>query len=305
MPGFNGPSIRAVVRVINQNSCGSGSIVGHYNGGSLVLTNAHVAGTQIGRVVKLEVESLGMLKLSAKVIRAAYSNQVIADWALLFVEAWQAIAPVKLSKNPPASGESLYTRGFPRCQKHNGTDITQHKTLNNGVILWQPDAIGGQSGSGVWGDDDNLQKALLTWSWTDGGRSYGAGQLTSEIYRQNRDSEVRGFPMMPGLQPLNEFDFGGVDRIGAGDPYLLEGFHSIPMPRGIQEFPIWAEDDVPPPDDPPPTDPGTGDAWRLKALDSIRKIEDAAASERKKFEKQISQPIDSGNSGGIHDTFGL
>lgn len=299
-------SDRAVCRVVAGSSCGSGLICGHWEGGSIVSTNSHVAGSVVGRTVKVLVESINRV-FDAKVIRAAYSNQTIADWALLHIPNFQSIAPVKLSKNPPDPQEKLWTKGYPACKAFSGQTVTQHRTLNNGVLLWLPDSRGGQSGSGVIDIDDQVMRALLTWSWTDGGRSYGAGQLTSEMYKQNRDCEVRGFPMMPGLVPLpgNDFDFSGIDRTGTVDPELTEGFHSIPMPRGIQEFPIWAEDDVPPPDDPPPTDPGQGDAWRLKALDSIRKIEDAAASERKKFEKQISQPIDSDNSGGIHDTFGL
>ena len=46
-----GPSIRGVCRILNQNSCGSGSICGiQPSGNALILTNAHVAGTKIGRI---------------------------------------------------------------------------------------------------------------------------------------------------------------------------------------------------------------------------------------------------------------
>lgn len=301
MPGSTGPAIRAVCRIVNQNSCGSGSVCGWWNGGTLILTNAHVAGTKIGRIVQVFFESLGITK-PAEVIRAAYSNQIIADWALLFVESWQQIQPVKLSKNPPAAGESMYTKGFPRCQAHNGTDITQHATLQNGVLLWLPDAIGGQSGSGVWGDDDNLQKALLTWSWTQGGRSYGAGQLTSEIYRQNRAATLMGYPMMDGLTELpGEFDFTGITRPGGtDDPVVVPGFYSIPMERGIQDFPIWAEDDAPPTDP-----PGGGDDCKRRAIESLRRVRDAADNEIKQWESSVSKPIDPTDEGAITDTFGL
>lgn len=301
MPVSTGPAIRGVCRVVNQNSCGSGSICGHYNGGSLVLTNAHVAGTTIGRKVRVEVESLGMKKFTAEVIRAAYSTQVIADWALLFIPDFQDIAPVFLSKNPPADDESLYTKGFPKCNPHNGTDITQHRRLSNGVQLWTPDAIGGQSGSGVWGDADHLQKCLLTWSWGDGRRMYGAGQLTSEIYRQNRSAEVRGFPMMPGLNPLpGDFDLPP-DRAGLTDPVVEDGFYSVPMPRNIQDFPIWAEDQQPP----PPDDDGDADAIRKRAIEAIRRIRDLSDKEIKAFENTISSPVDPQKPGAIDDLFGL
>ena len=115
MPVATGPAIRAVCRIVAGNACGSGSICGHMNGGSLILSNAHVCGTQIGRKVRVEVESLGMKKFTGEVIRAAYSNSVHADWAVVFVEGFQDIEPVYLTKNLPPSGYSLYTRGFPKC----------------------------------------------------------------------------------------------------------------------------------------------------------------------------------------------
>ena len=206
-----------------------------------------------------------------------------------------------LSKSPPASGSSLYTKGFPRCQKHNGTDITQAATLNNGVLLWLPDAIGGQSGSGVWSDADNLQRALLTWSMTRGGRRYGAGQLTAEIYKQNRAGELRGFAQMPGLVELpHEFEFDGVDRSGLGDPIVQEGFFSVPMERGIQDFPIWAEDVVV-----PPVDPGDDSDTKRLAINALRRVRDLADDEIRSFEAGISLPIDPANPGSMGPTFGL
>lgn len=302
-----GPSIRAVCRVINQNSCGSGSICGHWKGGSLVLTNAHVAGTRIGRKVSVEVESLGGRRLTGEVIRAAYSNSVSADWALLFIADFQEVQPVHLSKSPPATGSSLYTKGFPRCRSHNGTDITQYRTLNNGVLLWLPDAIGGQSGSAVWSDSDNLQRALLTWSMTYNNRRYGAGQLTSEIYRQNRASELRGFPKMGGLVELpHEFDLSDTDRTGLDDPEVQEGFYSIPMERNIQDFPIWAEDVQPDPD-PDDDDGGQDDDTDTKqrAINALRKVRDLADDEIRKFEADVADPVDPDNPGEHGETFGL
>ena len=43
-----GPSSKAAVRVSIAGGCGSGSVVGKTKNGSLVLTNAHVAGTRPG-----------------------------------------------------------------------------------------------------------------------------------------------------------------------------------------------------------------------------------------------------------------
>lgn len=282
-----GPSTRAVVRVINGNSCGSGSICGHWKDGSLVLTNAHVAGSKVNHTVKVQVESLGMKQFTGTVIRAAYSNSVSADWALVHVPGLTEIKPVFLSKSPPDASLSLYTRGFPRCQAHNGTDIKQHKTLNNGVMLWLPDAIGGQSGSGVWSDVDNFQYALLTWSWGDGRRTYGAGQLTAEIYKQNRDAEIRGYAKMPGLIELAD----GVE--------VEEGFFSIPMERGIQDFPIWAEDLPTDPEDP------TTPIGNTAAIESLRRVRDTVDAEIKRFETDTSKPIDPNDKESLEETFGL
>ena len=304
-----GPAIRSVCRILNQNSCGSGSICGHHNGGSLVMTNAHVAGTRIGRQVQVDVESLGIRK-TATVIRAAYSNQVVADWALLFIENWQEIEPVKLSKNPPPAGESMYTKGFPKCDPHNGTDIAQHRVMSNGVMLWLPDAISGQSGSGVWSDDHHIARAVLTWSWRDGMRSYGAGQLTAEIYRQNRVQRVVGYSRPEGLVELvdeQEYNLEGVEMNGVtDDPEVNEGFFSAPIERGIQDFPIWAEDDsTPPPDDDRP------DAWtKTMQIELLRRQHEFYENEMLRLQRT---PDDAGTDPSalvvrppaIEDTFGL
>lgn len=244
-----GPSTRAVCRILNQNSCGSGSICGIRNGKALILTNAHVAGTRVGRIVDVEVESTGD-RIKARVIQAAYSDRTWTDWAVLeTIEPYEKVKPVKLSKNRPSG--SHYTKGFPRCNPHSGTDIrTVRLSSVDARWEWLPDAIGGQSGSGVWSDSDNIQYGLLTWSI---GRN-GAGQMTSEIYRQSRDCTLAGAPRVDGMTELpssNDFDLP--DVAGEDDPIVEEGFFAQ---RDITSLPIWAgEDDdddgvvVPPNDD--------------------------------------------------------
>lgn len=307
MPISTGPAIRGVCRVIKRNSCGSGTICGHMDGKTLVLTNHHVAGGDPNADVSVEVESLGMRKFTGRVIRAAYSNQVSADWAIVRLNTELDIEPVYLTKNLPPAGMSLYTKGFPRCQPFAGSDITQQRTLNNGVLLWLPNSIGGQSGSGVFGDDDHLIYALLTWSMTYGRKSYGAGQLTGEIYKQNRLYEMgmslRGYPKMPGLTELpGDYDYSGVDRSGLDDVVIVEGFSGIDAMDGIQELPIWAEDQTP---EPPPTDPGNPDQWRLRGIEYLRKRIESDTSELAAWEHTISQPVKPPEPGGNPDTFGL
>ena len=241
-----GPSVKNVCRVVNRSSCGSGSIVGIRNGRTLILTNAHVAGSRIGREVQVEVESLNYERITARIIMAAYNDKTLADWAVLeTVNEWSKIAPVKLSKDRPTG--SHYTKGFPRCRPFAGSDIsTVDQSDSSPLWRWRPNSIGGQSGSGVWSDSDNLQYGLLTWSW--GG--LGAGQMTSEIYRQARNRTTAGYARPEGLEELvdDRFDLDSVDRSGCDDPILENGFF---QQTNITSLPIWAEDDLTP-------DPGNG-----------------------------------------------
>ena len=292
-----GPSIRAVCRILNQNSCGSGSICGHdpQGEGSYVLTNAHVAGTNVGRKVIVEVESLNNKRFEGRLIRAAYSDRVQADWALLHVPGLLEVKPVYLSRELPAQNESLYTKGFPRCRPHNGTDITQKFVLNNGVLLWEPNAIGGQSGSGVWGDTDGLQKALLTWSMTQNRRWYGGGQLTAEIWKQNRDFKLTGAfrasPRMPEweyseLMP-DEMDLS-FDRTGLDDPVTSQGIFSEPVRQNIQDYPIWSH--MTTPDD--PTDPVPPSADNSEVIKSLNRVKDALEEEIETWRGQDTVVVD-------------
>jgi hypothetical protein len=285
-----------VCNVINQNSCGSGSICGiTESGNSLIMTNAHVAGTTIGRRVKVWVESQNDT-IWCRVVRAAYSNNVIADWALLESEQpYAKVDPVFLTKFGPTG--SHYTKGFPRCRQHNGTDITTHRIMASGVWLWLPDAIGGQSGSGVWNDVTNLQQGLLTWSWTERGVQYGAGQTTSAIWNQNRSRQLVGFVKPEGLVELSQgerFDMSGLDTTDTDDPVVDEGYFEGPIKRaaGIQDYPIWFEDQVEPPT--PPDD--RPDAFTMTMwLGHLQRTIDYYTDERERFEQM--NPPDGGNGG--------
>lgn len=297
MPVSNGPANRAVLRMIAGNACGSGTICGLMDGGSLGLTNAHVVGNQVGRKVRVEVESLGMRRLEGTVIRAAYNSGAHADWAVVHIPGLEEIAPVYLTKKPPPAGYSLYTKGFPKCQPHAGTDITQQRTLNDGVLLWLPNSIGGQSGSGVIGDDDHLIYALLTWSMRYGNTWFGAGQLTSEIYSQNRNFLLTGALRAPAKRPGWEYlelpcENCKPDEPFGPDPVLENGIDSLPIEQGIQDLPIWYEDQAEPPEPPPPTEPGDPDTWYKRGLEFMRNQKEQLENEISKWEKGSSNPID-------------
>ena len=261
-----GPSIRSVCRILNQNSCGSGSICGIRDGKSLIMTNAHVAGSQVGRVVKVDVQSTGD-RIDARVIMAAYSSRTWTDWAVLeTIEPYAKVEPVKLSKDRPTG--SHYTRGYPRCQLFDGSDIrTVDLSTTDSRWIWQPNAIGGQSGSGVWSDSDHLQYGLLTWSI---GRD-GAGQMTAEIYRQARNCTVAGEARIDGMVELVEHDFNLPEIRGIDDPIVEDGFF---IQRDITTLPIWAGDEGPIVI--PPT--GNDGAVRAAALESLRQIKERAES---------------------------
>ncbi len=243
-----GPSSGNAVRVVNQNSCGSGSKVGNIDGDSLIMTNAHVAGTRLGRVVTIDTQAHG--RMQGTVIEAFYSDRTLTDWALVRVPGWQEMKPVKMSvKDPP--GTSGYTRGSPRCVwPLKSTDITTVDIDDDSPLWrWTPDAIGGQSGSGVWLDADNLQYGLLTWTW--GG--YGAGQMTSWIYRQARTRSLVAPFRIPGLEEVpGDEDEESVDRTGCDDPVVEVGVFAA---TSLHDYDIWhVEDDEPEPPVPPDDD---------------------------------------------------
>lgn len=243
-----GPADRAVVRVINANSCGSGAVVGRNSTGSWVATNAHVAGTKVGRVVQCDAIVNGQTKrFAATVIMAAYSDNTLTDWAILRAEGFTDIEPVKMSKKRPSG--SHYSRGCPRCVwPPVSSDITTQDIDDDSPLWrWKEKSIGGQSGSGIWSDADHLQYGLLTWLW--GG--YGAGQMTSEIYRQAVNQTVAGHPRIPDLievpAPLPPSETSMI----TDEPEIENGFFAQ---MGITDLPIWAEDSPPPPNPDEPDD---------------------------------------------------
>ena len=218
------PSGKAACRVRAGGGCGSGSVVGHWNGGSLIMTNAHVAGTRVGRSVTVDAVVDGVtVSKPARVVMAAYSDRTLTDWAVLHVPDWTAIEPVKMSREKPSG--SHYTKGSPRCVwPLVSTDVSTADISDSSPLWrWRPNAIGGQSGSGVWSDDDNLQKGLLTWSW--GG--LGAGQQTSEIFRQASERSVSGEPRIAGLTD-----------VGGGAVACENGFFAE---ANVTELPIWSD----------------------------------------------------------------
>ena len=228
----HGPSCRATCRILNNGACGSGTIVGiDSNGYALVLTNAHVAGSKLGKLVKIEVESTGT-KLRGRVIMAAYSDKYLADWAILRTTTrFNKVKPVKLNTQRPTG--SHYTKGFPRCKPMPAGNVEMVMlSKRTPLAKWRPNAIGGQSGSGVFNDKTGYVECLLTWSWS----GYGAGQMTSEMYKQALGRTARGAVRTEGLVEIIDLDCGCCG-LEAEKPHVENGFFAQ---CNITDLPIWA-----------------------------------------------------------------
>jgi len=221
-------------RVTVDGVCGSGSFCGRDGFGCYVLTNAHVAGTRPGRVVNVEYverSSMQPRKVRSIIALAAYSDRSLTDWCLLRLDPTEfaGYEPFKLSKVKPADFSGyFFTWGCPRCDIVSGQAVRTREAGN--PWKWSPISIGGQSGSGVV--RDLRQFGLLTWSW--GG--LGAGQHTSEIYRQaiGRTSAGDGRP-------------DGLVELASDRSETEEGFFELAggVESGIADLPIWFEEGGP------------------------------------------------------------
>lgn len=208
------------VRVIAGNSCGSGSICGHDDDKTYVLSNAHVTGTRPGTSVRIQHKTG---TFAGRVIMSAYSNRTLADWSIIRTARINAPAR-KLSIEPPQAPHHV-TVGSPGCiwpqsgQRLRTVNVAATRTL----WQWQPNARSGQSGSGVWQEADGLQYGLLTWSWNGN----GAGQQTYWIRRQQTSQAIDGPHKQKGMIEL-------VDKRQKTE----EGFHAE---TGITDLPIWED----------------------------------------------------------------
>ena len=280
-----GPSSRGCAKILNGNSCGSASLCGKRNGKSLLLTNAHVASSRVGNIVKCTFPFLNNRTLNGRVIMAAYSDRIFMDWAIVELPEELDLPHAKLAIEAPKGRN--YTAGYPRCQGPRFQEVVTRDIINNGTVWrWTPNAIGGQSGSGVHSVADNLQYGLLAWSWA----GFGAGMTSRSIWFQYLNRGAVGFVKPDGYIELAD------NR--AED--LEEGFFAE---ANITTLPIWAHLD-----EPPVTPPSNGDckefrAQVLKMAEAMQQqvgklIEAARAAAPEEDDAQPSDP-------GTGSTFGL
>lgn len=293
-------ALAACAQVRQSNSCGSGTIVGHWNGGSLVCSNHHVTGG-VGRNVTCRFRHNGRdLNVPGRVIVSGYSNTTLADWSLSHLPNFQDIPPVPMSTVKPQNAPH-WTHGAPRCVWPLVTKQLRPTRIdaNSKLILFTPDAIGGQSGSGVFDSAENLMRALIAWSW--GGQT--GAQQTAEIYRMTRAAsvEVAG-PRPDGLIPLT-----------TGDVELEEGFHVLSEATGnirIQDLPIWDKNAAPEepespeaPEEPKPSPPSGVYLPRALFLEYLVSMEALSSEFRKMLESGGDIPEEPIQPNG--PTFGL
>lgn len=289
-----GPSSKGCCKILNGNSCGSGSLVGKRDGKSLVLTNAHVAGTRIGKTMSCTFPYADNDRVTGRVIMAGYSNRVMMDWAVLELDREMDLPHTKLMNEAPEGGH--YTAGYPRCQGPYFQKLQTRRFLYSGTVwLWQPNSIGGQSGSAVHSMANDLQYGLLTWSW--GGD--GAGQTVKGIWFQYANRSVIGFPRPEGLVELNDNT--------AED--LEEGFF---QQTNITTLPIWAhlDDDNDDDGEEPGTDPDepVDPSFAKSVLESAKRLQQEAtdlAEKARKYSEGDPTPDDEDQTPGNGPLFGL
>jgi hypothetical protein len=271
-----GQSSPNACRVRQGNACGSGSLIGWHNGGSLVMSNWHVA-SGIGREASCQFR-IGSQDITrtGRIILGAYSNRVTADWCIIFIPDWQVIRPVWGSRARPAGDDRFYTTGSPSCV-YPLRSQSQSRILSNnnqGFVTLSTPAVPGQSGSAMWSHKTNWQQLLIT--WRTGSGNTGAQPL-DYIWTQAQTAMQTG-ALIGGPMP------DGVERLSGSDEELEEGFFAE---ASIRALPIWAEDQSKPEPDPTPDPqdpPQPLPVPKAALVESYRKIRDEASEMLAKLE---------------------
>lgn len=218
--------VRATVRVTVNGACGSGTIVGKDSAGNaLVLTNAHVAGTTRGRRATIQRwDSNGDSERGVgKIIAAGYGRGLSVDFALLKCEPGfaQDVTPIPLADRYPAPDVMVTNYGCPRCEWPS-LQVLKLKRSEGQILRWQPEAIGGRSGSSLIDYTDNGPRVVGLLTWAGGGDGLGQstpflldamqGQLPKsleplpddvfEVQSDSRSTTVWQVPATTGGDPL-------------------------------------------------------------------------------------------------------
>ena len=190
--------INATVRVTVGNDCGSGTIVGKDgHGKTLILTNAHVAGTQRGRRVNVQRwNQLGeTFKGTARIVASGYSSAKQIDFALLACEDsfGEGVKPIPLADREHNGGR-ITTSGCPRCEWPSTQSLKMTRSGKQ-IIEWFPEAISGRSGSSLVDFTDNGPRVIGLLTWRGGGK--GIGQSSMMVLAAMRGKLPTSFESVP------------------------------------------------------------------------------------------------------------
>lgn len=154
------PTPAAQVR--NGNTCGTACHVAKTDDHSYWLTNAHVAGTQIGKEMNLHTHDGKPATMRAAVVAAAFRRGSSVDIAVLR-SAPHHSTPIPIAIDGPVDDDPQHSGGAPRCEpcswKH------RYVRQQTDALTWSsPVAIGGESGSGVQDAQERAIVGLIAWS---------------------------------------------------------------------------------------------------------------------------------------------
>lgn len=250
------------VRCLVGNSCGSGTICGANADGAYVVSNAHVWGTQVGKVVIVDCVVGGQQKrVNGRLVMAGYSDSRMVDFAIAFVSGLSSKRYMPMLKTEP-SDKPYETTGGPQCVwPQVKKPFNDPRSYGDGLITGSPNAIGGQSGSAIY-NSQGQQIALLTWSIN--GRC--AGQKTSKLWQVATTRNVRladerpqGLTEVgePGGRPeVSEGIFGECaifNEVQGGHRPITDNVIANVAGSDMEDLPIWyVPGGTPPPVDPPP-----------------------------------------------------
>ena len=190
--------INATIRVTVGGDCGSGTIVGRDgNGQTLILTNAHVAGTQRGRRVNVQRwNQLGeTFRGTARIVSSGYSSVKQIDFALLACDGdfGKDAKPIPLADRE-SNGGRITTSGCPRCEWPSTQSLKMTRSGKQ-IIEWFPEAIGGRSGSSLLDYTDKGPRVVGLLTWRGGGK--GIGQTSMMVLAAMRGKLPTSFESVP------------------------------------------------------------------------------------------------------------
>lgn len=207
------------------NTCGSGVIVGSIGNKQYILTNAHVVGTELGREVTVESfwhDSTRPRRQTGRIVAVGFRRGVSLDYAFVEVDPIPGSISMPISKTGRCNEDNAYTGGSPRCEWTKFSEIHFiDDNIRRQVYEWQPNAIGGQSGSGVIDRHSQRVTSLLTWTI----EGNGAGQNTRIIWEHlmnqvSTEPEVLPTSAQPACENPQHCD-DGVVAVQDFDPERL------------------------------------------------------------------------------------